>query len=401
MPLDPEICDAIRENKTDTLNLSKYSLQDADIEILVDLLIDNTSVRNLYLSHNLIGDEGAIKIAELIEKNRSIRNISAYHNTIGDKGGVAIERALQQGDTLEKIDISWNSAGRETIDAMADVVAHSQNLTTLLLHNQCDADGTQNNLRPVMEKTFAEALKLSRSKNLAALGSMQPGTGSLLVRNEEAARAIGKKLLTDEALTVADLYEIAGREPIIRKFGPTDSNQEMTEALEEFETLLGLLPLLPSSATLTPESLFEQDAQGYTPMDNPRIMDHFPDICQFLKGQGTPLTLEHLETETRDGQSYFSLLMEHARTDTVLAGLNASGIRLQGGFIENGQPSALLEMLIERRCVSDLFTEENWKGGSTKELQSVFRAIPDDQKPKNHHALLTRLRQAESAGIKR
>ena len=415
MPIKQEILDQIRNNEIDTLNLVGLSpdkwgvfdpaleekdcrLTDDDMEILAGLLIENTSIRKLILNNNFIRDRGAARLAEVIEKNPRIKDISAHNCQIGTEGGIALANAFMVNKSVTDVHIGMNRMEEAAMLAMAEALKKNRTLTHFQMPGQKDPWGQREDpLRDYQCEVFFKAISASPNKNLCSVSHTTMEGRNLCDETKNVVLALRDKLVKDASLTLADIYDINERKPALL----TLATKETPKKLDEYDALVNSAPHIDPATVSAPEELFTPDDREFRALDNPKIMEHFPAICRSLREKGSPLTLEHLETRTRDGQSYFELLLGHAPIDSFLAGLNESGIRLHGKFmLEGGAPSEAFQTLIDRRETFELFSECNWKGANPRELREVIRALPDELKPSNHHALLSRLRMA-TAGMER
>ena len=81
---------AVQNNKSDfapylvggTLNVSGQAIIDADAQALAVAFKNNTSVHNLSLYNNAIGDIGMIMLAQVLAENNSVKSLSLYGNQI-------------------------------------------------------------------------------------------------------------------------------------------------------------------------------------------------------------------------------------------------------------------------------------------------------------------------------
>ena len=107
----------LKTNTTlDTLNLSGY--HDKDM-MMVDLgaielaeaLETNTTLTDLILDNNKIGDEGAKAIAEALKTNTTLINLKLSTNIIGDEGANALAEALKT-NTTTKLNLDNNRSSK-------------------------------------------------------------------------------------------------------------------------------------------------------------------------------------------------------------------------------------------------------------------------------------------------
>ena len=71
----------------------------------------NSTVTELNLSWNSIGDAGATAIAEALRVNSTVTKLDLLGNSIGDAGATAIAEALRVNSAVTKLGLSSNSIG--------------------------------------------------------------------------------------------------------------------------------------------------------------------------------------------------------------------------------------------------------------------------------------------------
>ncbi|KAG0025896.1 hypothetical protein BGZ82_009786 [Podila clonocystis] len=112
------LSEALKTNTTLTnLDLWGNSIGDNGAQSLAEALKNNSTLTTLDLWRNSIGDNGALALAELLERNSSLTTLSLGYNSIGPKGAqelyqletlVHINNALRSPD-LESLGIFWES----------------------------------------------------------------------------------------------------------------------------------------------------------------------------------------------------------------------------------------------------------------------------------------------------
>jgi hypothetical protein len=98
--------DCIRDGHTE-LNLSGKRTKIGyigyeELNKICELLKTNQTIKKLNLSHNDIGDEGAIILTEMLKINETIQDVLLFDTNIGDEGGKAILEILQS----EKVSVT-------------------------------------------------------------------------------------------------------------------------------------------------------------------------------------------------------------------------------------------------------------------------------------------------------
>ncbi|WP_221179576.1 hypothetical protein, partial [Candidatus Cardinium hertigii] len=74
-----------------------------------EALAYNQTIKNIYLSYNNIGFEGAFEgakaLAQTLEKNSTIRTIFLGSNDIGSDGAKVLAKALEKNSTITEINL--------------------------------------------------------------------------------------------------------------------------------------------------------------------------------------------------------------------------------------------------------------------------------------------------------
>ena len=124
---------------------------------LVDSVKSNANVKHFLLGNNIVGDEGASKIAALIQSESS-STIKTYYlagNCFTAKGAANLSNALKQDRTVESLWLKRNPLKVEGVRQIAEMLEVNQSLRTLDLVNVGMLDaGT---------KILFESLKQNRS----------------------------------------------------------------------------------------------------------------------------------------------------------------------------------------------------------------------------------------------
>ncbi|KAK1889545.1 Dynein regulatory complex subunit 5 [Dissostichus eleginoides] len=97
----------------------------------VKYLLDHPSLRELDLSHNLIGDKGARAIGKLLNRS-SLETLNLCDNNIGGPGAKALAHALSMNSTLLSLNLRLNRLRDEGGQAIGKALLN--NNTLLLLH---------------------------------------------------------------------------------------------------------------------------------------------------------------------------------------------------------------------------------------------------------------------------
>ena len=108
--------------------LSHMGLADADCVWIAVAISKSTSLRNVDLGDNSIGDTGTAALAGAISKSTSLQSVSLEHNSIGDTGAAALAGAIPKSTSLWALDLRHNSIGDTGAAALADSISTSTSM---------------------------------------------------------------------------------------------------------------------------------------------------------------------------------------------------------------------------------------------------------------------------------
>ena len=97
-------------------------------KLIAEAIGKNTTLQELDISHNEIGDDGIIAIGQQLQFNNTLRYLNVSANKITNVGAVCIAEALHVGTALHEVDISEN---RITYEGLVSFLEHIQMNTTL------------------------------------------------------------------------------------------------------------------------------------------------------------------------------------------------------------------------------------------------------------------------------
>ncbi|XP_067824045.1 leucine-rich repeat-containing protein 74B-like [Heptranchias perlo] len=75
------------------------------------MLLENTTIREVELQWNGIGDKGAKEIAAVIERNCTLTYIGLAENMIEDEGAFSLSKALMSNIVLKQLNLYNNHFG--------------------------------------------------------------------------------------------------------------------------------------------------------------------------------------------------------------------------------------------------------------------------------------------------
>jgi len=87
-----------------------YYKDDTAVDLLEELLKENTSLKELHVNESGMNDDGVKKIAEVLLENRSLEVLNLARNEIGDEGSNALAKVIKKNknSSLKKINLFDN-----------------------------------------------------------------------------------------------------------------------------------------------------------------------------------------------------------------------------------------------------------------------------------------------------
>lgn len=89
---------------------------------LGDAVANNAVLRKLNLAGNRFGDEGAKALAKMLEQNKALVELDLTGNDISEEGGQALLAALQTNSALVSLNLMWNDVEPATLEKMKDIL---------------------------------------------------------------------------------------------------------------------------------------------------------------------------------------------------------------------------------------------------------------------------------------
>ena len=123
--------------KPKMLNLQDCHISSEDAMELVAGLGKNTTLRNLNLSHNPIGEhvKGVTAVAKLLEVH-SLTQLVLRDCHISGQGARELAAALCKNSTLKHLNLNVNPIGVEGASSISDMLQHNTSLEVLHLRNE-------------------------------------------------------------------------------------------------------------------------------------------------------------------------------------------------------------------------------------------------------------------------
>ena len=117
--------------KLTVLNLSGNDIGHAGCAKVAQSIGNNLVLTNLNLSNNKIGDDGCVALAESIRTNTTLKVLNLSHNEIGKKGSKALADLIQNNSTLKELNLSRNKINDDDCAALTEVTTKNSTLSLL------------------------------------------------------------------------------------------------------------------------------------------------------------------------------------------------------------------------------------------------------------------------------
>nr|XP_006626040.2 PREDICTED: T-complex-associated testis-expressed protein 1 [Lepisosteus oculatus] len=141
--------------------IHESKVDDEKARVLIHSLLDHPSLKELDLSHNLIGDRGARAIGKLINRSQ-LEKLIVYNNKIRGPGAQAIAYALSKNATLLSLNLRLNRTGDEGGQSIAQALLKNTTLVSLHLGSNELTEPTASVLSQVLvQNTTLRSINLS------------------------------------------------------------------------------------------------------------------------------------------------------------------------------------------------------------------------------------------------
>jgi Leucine-rich repeat (LRR) protein len=193
------------------LNLSYNDIGDAGIQIIASGLKNMKSMTHLDLSNNKFGDDGTREVASALKELNSMTHLDLHDNKIKKSGGLALAAALNSIPDLKYLNVGHNKLGNAGVRALISAMPPMVNLTYLNLMRTGFDEISCNSLKAVLPALVSLQLDFCRVRfpklttNMIALESLMHGeieaecSGSQKI-NDDGIRTLAASLMNFESL---------------------------------------------------------------------------------------------------------------------------------------------------------------------------------------------------------
>lgn len=118
------VADALIRNTTlMTLSLYWNGFREAGSAAVSNMLRRNTTLTTLNLGNNLLGEVDGVNIANALERNTTLTKLDLKGCDVGEVGGLALVGLLETNTTLAKLEFGFNAISKDTIDRIKQLLA--------------------------------------------------------------------------------------------------------------------------------------------------------------------------------------------------------------------------------------------------------------------------------------
>ena len=175
------ICDALTENNTvERLSIARSFLNLEGARSVSRYLKanTNTSLTQLVLALNPLGDEGVIVLVDGLRCNKSLRTLNLCRCNMADDGALALASLLEDGSPLQSLYLYDNHIEEAGLKALANALQHNRSLQFLSVISNPGVGGKS------VEEAFLDALG-SNVTLIFLQGVELAEVHELLLRNSE------------------------------------------------------------------------------------------------------------------------------------------------------------------------------------------------------------------------
>lgn len=373
------------------LDLSNSKFQPEDIRVLLPALKNMPRLESLMLDNINIGDEIMEELSEVIRESLPVLNVAKLKKFgIKNKGAAALFDSLRDKPNLQILDFSNNPFNDDCLGSFSAMLKGKRQLMGLYINNTALSTEAQQNL--------GQAIIQTGSSNLTHLwmDEKPPSAQSFCDHNKAEMHNIAERiggLTAENPLAPQEIWQYEAR-----KIAAQHQRREIDHG--KYDRFIDSLPHPPNPVKL--DYLFAGNVKGYTALDNPRTWQENPDLLDRLAENGE-LTIEALNRRSPLGVSLLESAIGFANNAAdVFRTVNRQGITLDASvFINKGEPTLLMETLVNRWECGALMQKGIWEGQNPSSLQAVIKSIPQEQLAMipNRHAFMASLRAGKQTAM--
>jgi len=312
--LDEKVIALILEDNS--LELLEFSSQiscnaQSDPTYINSLLTNNSALRHLKMSGNLLGAKGAEIISQGLEMNTTLRVLQLMGNLLMDAGVIKVTKAMKKTKTVISLNLSQNMVSSEGFATVLENLTSQNQLETLWFRN--------NKISTITKERFEDFLRSCPKLSTIDLSTnpFEPESAQLIWSgfNGKASDSLANIWYNYNAFPaecVLSLEEMLKKRPTLTsiELSGIDLRDKNPEAiLELFSRHPGLTEVILSSSVVT-GTAFERLLNSFTEESQLKKLEvaMSDEAAAWIKPTGVSPSLRYLSVHTARGKTFLSLL---------------------------------------------------------------------------------------------
>ncbi|XP_038165030.1 dynein regulatory complex subunit 5 [Cyprinodon tularosa] len=123
------VSELLTRSKLEKLNLCNNKIGDLGAKAIAQAMSNNCILSSLNLRLNVVTDQGGQDIAKALENNRTLRDLHLGGNKLTWLTAVEFSKVLQKNTTLKSINLTCNKLGEAGGKALAEAMSYNSTLT--------------------------------------------------------------------------------------------------------------------------------------------------------------------------------------------------------------------------------------------------------------------------------
>lgn len=364
-----------------SLQLSSTSLTAEALPELSAALQDCPNIYNLTLDKCLIGGSDAgQKILDLVNANPHITNLDLSGNPLSAEDIATLSAGLANNRSIHTLHLGNTCAEPAAQDALIELIGQNTYLTTF----SYDYEG----MGEAQAERFTQAIRRSENPNYSYVRLHKRSADfavDLTARSSEGLTHFQQAMAAQPDCSQQSYATLANTERhlgYLTYIGRVSGYEPVQEGAQAYRAFADTLPDIDCSAPVTLHDLLQPNANGFAPLDNPRLWHEEEAVFAALGASGQSLTIDSLSQCSEKGTSLLDSALLGGRTGRVISLLNDRGIQLDDKLLlqADGEATPLFNAIIEKGDGAKLFTPQNWRNSTIGALDKAMEKLPDTQR---------------------
>lgn len=279
------------------------------------------------------------------------------------------EELAKLGPKHNYINLAFHQLMDDDLDALGAAIRGNRSISSIHLAGNPFS-------KPAIDR-FAEIVLESDNRNLVfcRIRDIPPALEEMVKRNSTLCYHLRDRLHHgEEHLSGHELRQLVFHRWGMQNGSPPTRSEALRNLNELFLNLPKSDPQLPADAYIA--ALFQPDAQGFAPLDNPYLWRDGATAMQELSA--VPLKQRFLNRQTDKGSTVLESLAFITPMDELLPFLSGRGIRLgkQDLLHADGKPTHLFELIEQKKNGLETLMKGRYWLGRGSEMRQLYDALP-------------------------